>query len=117
MKLKLIFAAMMLGLAMPAAADFETSAEAHETYLVDVRLPQSITGTIAFRTCDTCQFRTERVDGNTRWVIDGRAMSLKRFRAAIQRGVDRTSDPVTVLHHLERDRVIEVSVHILRDAQ
>ena len=112
MKLKLIIAAMMLGLAMPAAADFETIAEAYEVALSEIRLPQSLTGTIAFKPCETCDYRTSRVDGNTRWLVNGQAVSLDRFRAAVKAVADRNNEAVTVLHHLERNRVTEVSVYL-----
>ena len=112
MRLKVFIAAIVLGLALPAAADFETIAEAYEVALSDIRLPQSESGTIAFKTCATCEFSTKRVDEYTRWVVNGQTVSLEKFSAAVRRVADRNSEAVTVLHHLERNRVTEVSVHL-----
>ena len=112
MKLRLFITAMMLGLAMPAAAEFKTIAEAYEVALSEIRLPQSASGTIAFKPCATCDFSTRRVDADTRWVINGKAVSLEKFRAAVRRVADRNNEAVTILHHLERNRVTEVSVYL-----
>lgn len=112
MKLRLFITAMMLGLTLPAAADFKTIAEAYEVALSEIRLPQSESGTIAFRPCAGCDFQTRRIDGSTRWLINGEAVSLDRFRATVRRVADRKTEAVTILHHLERNRVTEVSVYL-----
>lgn len=112
MKLKLFFAAAMLGITMSAAADFETIAEAYEVALSNIRLPQSESGTIAFKPCATCEYSTKRVDENTRWMVNGQSVSLAKFRAAVRRVADRENEAVTVLHHLEWNRVTEVSVYL-----
>ena len=112
MKLRVFITAMMLGLAMPAAADFKTIAEAYEVALSEIRLPQSATGTIAFKPCEGCEYSTRRVDVDTRWLVNGESVSLEGFRAAVRRVADRNTEAVTILHHLERNRVTEVSVYL-----
>ena len=112
MKLKLFIIAMCLGLALPATADYVTIQQAYEVALSDIRLPRSETGTIAYRQCSTCELRTTRVDAETRWLVNGRAVSLKKFREAVSRVADRDNEAVSVLHHLERNRVTAVSVYL-----
>ena len=112
MRLKLFIAALMFGLAMPAAADFKTIEQAYEVALSEIRLPRAEGGTIAFKECSSCDYRTKRVDGNTRWLVNGRSVSLKEFRLAVSRVTDRVNEAVTVLHHLENNRVTEVSVYL-----
>ena len=112
MRLKVFIAAMMLGLAVPAAADYVTIEQAYEVALSEVRLPGSETGTIAFKPCETCDFLTKRVDGNTRWLINGKAVSLQRFREATNGVASREKKAVTVLHHLKNNRITAVSVYL-----
>jgi hypothetical protein len=109
---KLLITATLLALALPAAADFRTVQLAHEVALSEIRLPQSESGTLAFRTCDSCDFRTERVTPETRYLLNGKAIPLEKFRIALSRVQDRESMPVTVLHHLEKDRITQVSVYL-----
>ena len=112
MKLRLFITAMMLGLAMPAAADYVTIEEAYEARLSEVRLPHTEMGTIAFKPCSTCDVTTKRVDAQTRWLINGKMVPLQEFREAMQEVADPTKEAVTVLHHLEKDRVTAVSVYL-----
>ena len=112
MKLKVFIAAAMLGLATPVSADYVTIEEAYEVALSELRLPGSETGTIAFKPCSTCEFYTKRVDANTRWLINGETVSLKKFREAMEGVEDRQKEAVTVLHHLEKNRITAVSVYL-----
>jgi hypothetical protein len=112
MKLRLFIAALTLGLALPVAADFVTIQQAYEVALSDVRLPRSASGTIAYKTCATCSYQTKQIDASTRWLVDGKAVPLKKFREAVQRVTNPGEQPVTVLHHLEMNRVTQVSVYL-----
>ena len=114
MKFKVLIAAIILGLALPVAAQFRQIQEAHEVRLTDLRLPQNEVGTVAFKPCDDCPYQTKRVNANTQWVLDGKTMSLEKFRRGVHNLTDRDNTAVTVLHHLEEDRVTRVSVHIFR---
>lgn len=112
MKTKYLLSVLLLALALPAAADFRTVAEAYEIELSNLRLPQYEAGTIAYRTCDACEYQTTRVSTDTRWILNGRAMSLVNFRQGIAEIKDRNNRYVTVLHHLEDDRVTRVQITI-----
>lgn len=110
MKFKVLIAAIILGLALPAAADFKTVAEAHEVSLRDLLVPQSESGTVSFKTCDGCPYQVKRVGEGTQWVLNGTTLPLAKFRRGLLSIRDRDAAAVTVLHHLEKDRVIRVEV-------
>jgi len=112
MKTKYLLSVLLLALALPAAADFRTVAEAYEIELGNLRLPQNAAGTIAYRTCDACAYQTTRVSTDTRWILNGRDISLVKFRQGIAEIKDRNNRYVTVLHHLEDDRVTRVQITI-----
>ena len=116
MKFKVLIAAIILGLALPVAAQFRTIAEAYEVRLSDLRLPQSEGGTVAYKPCDECSYQTKRVNDDTQWILDGKSLPLEKFRRSLISVTDRANTPVTVLHHLESDRVTRVSVHTVSQA-
>ena len=112
MKTKLLIAIAMMGLALPAAADFTTVQIAYEVALSEVRLPRNEKGTIAFKECADCEYQTKRVSADIRYRVDGRSVSLEDFRQMTDRVVDRDNEAVTILHHLEDNRVTEVSIYL-----
>ena len=112
MKTKLLIALAMMTLALPAAADFTTVHVAYELALSDIRLPRNEHGTIAFKECADCEYKTKRVSANIRYLVDGRSVTLQKFRQLTDRVADRDNEAVTILHHLEDNRVTEVSVYL-----
>ena len=112
MKLKLLITAALLGLALPAAADFKQVQDAYEIALSDLRLPRANGGTIAFKECATCEYRRLRVGSDMRYRLNGKDVTLKQFREAMATVEDRKGEAVTVLHHLERNQVTAVSVNL-----
>lgn len=112
MKSKYLLGVLLLALALPAAAEFRTVAEAYEIELSNLRLPQNAAGTIAYKTCDACEYQTTRVSADTRWILNGRSMSLVKFRKGVAGIKDRKNRYVTVLHHLADNRVTKVALTI-----
>jgi len=112
MKLKVLIAAALLSLALPAAADFKQVAEAYEVALSDLRLPRGNGGTIAFKECDKCEYKRIRVGSDIRYRLNGKDVTLKTFREAMATVENREGEAVTVLHHLERNQVTAVSVYL-----
>jgi len=112
MKLKLLIAAALLSLALPATADFKQVAAAYEVALSDLRLPRAHGGTIAFKECATCEYRRIRVGADMRYRLNGKDVTLKEFSKAMATVQDRKREAVSVLHHLERNQVIAVSVNL-----
>jgi len=112
MKLKVLITAALLSLALPATADMTVVQEAYEVALDNLRLPRAESGTIAFKECDRCEYIRLRVGADTRYQINGKAVPLNKFRAAMFEVDDRGNEAVTVLHHLERNQVTAVSVNL-----
>lgn len=110
MKTKIIISVLLLALALPAAAQFRTVQRAYEVKLADMRLPQSEAGTISFKSCSNCEFQTTRVNAETSWILNGQSISLVKFRDSIAAIENRQKASVTVLHHLENDRITKVTV-------
>jgi len=110
MKTKNLIFVLLLALALPAAAEFRTIQRAYEVELSDLRLPQNEAGTIAFRTCDDCDFLTTRVTVETSWLLNGQSLSLAKFRDGIAKIEERRKKYVTVLHHLEKNQVTKVEI-------
>ena len=110
MKFKIVITAFMLMLAIPAAADFVTSARAYELVLSDLTVPPSQNSKLMFKECDDCDSRSIRLTPRTQFKINGRSMRFDQFREAI-RGVRKPDETLTiVLHHLESDTVKSISV-------
>jgi hypothetical protein len=112
MMTRVLSIALLLAVSCSVPAEIRTVQQAHEVLLADLRLPQTGAGTLGFRSCDECEFRAEQVSANTRWSLNGTAVTLDDFRAGLARVTERASVYVTVLHHLEEDRVTEVSVYL-----
>jgi hypothetical protein len=112
MKIKVLIAALLLGLALPAAANDTVVQKAFEVALDNLRLPRAESGTIAFKECNRCEYVRLRVGADTRYQINGQAVPLRKFRAAMFEVEDRGSKAVTVLHHVKRNQVTAVSVSL-----
>lgn len=110
MKTRIFIAAIILAIALPAAAQFRTVQQAYEVQLTNVRLPQSDAGTLGFRPCAGCDFVTKRLSEDASFVLNGRSMSLEKFRRGLARVKRRQTQWVTVLHHLEQDRITKVEL-------
>ncbi len=112
MNIKILMISLLLSLVLPAAADFTTVEEAYEVALSDLRLPQHKSGTIGLKQCESCDFVTLRVNADTRYSINGKSVQLAQFRAALARVTDRSSEAITIMHHLERNQVTAVLVNL-----
>lgn len=110
MKFKLLIAAIVLGVALPVAAQFGTIAEAYEVRLSDLRMPLNEGGTVAYKPCGACSYETKPVSSDAEWILNGQSLPFAEFRRGIMSIADGDAASVTVLHHLEKDRVIRVQV-------
>jgi hypothetical protein len=117
MKFKIFITALVLSLALPAAAQFELITKGAEVVLSDLRLPRNDGGTIAYKPCRTCDYKTNRVAVDARYEIDGKAMQLSAFRKQLSLVRDRKNQSVTVVRHLESNLVTRVSIYIIRSAE
>ncbi len=112
MKFKVLIAAIALSLALPVTAQVDIVQEAYEVALSNVRLPRVPNGTSAFKECDRCNYAVLRVGADTTYRLNGRPVRLVKFREALASVPNRDDEAVTVLHHLERNQVTEVSVNL-----
>jgi hypothetical protein len=110
MKLRHFLIAALLGFSLPAAADFTTIAEAYELTLSNVQIPATPSSGISFRTCDDCEMQLVRVTPNTQYNVNGETYPLKEFRKRVFNIKNRSDTFVGILHHLESDVVLSVSV-------
>ena len=110
MKIKALIAVLALGLSLSVSAQIRTVQLAHEVRLSDVRLPGSMNGTIAYKTCEDCSYETTRVTSHTTYTFNGQRMTLDKFRVSVGRVSDRNEIYATVLQHLEEDVVTAVTV-------
>jgi hypothetical protein len=109
-KTTLIFALLLLGLS--AAAEFKTVSRAYEIKLSNFRVPATPSSGVIFRECEECKPKLVRVTPNTLYEVNGKAVTLKEFRKNVFQIRDRASEWIVVMHHLESDTVIRVSVTI-----
>ncbi len=116
MKTKLIFTAMALMLTLPVIADFTLITQGYEVVLGEVRLPRNDGGTIAFKPCEECDYVTRRVAPDTRWQINGKAVTLPQFRKRTEHLSNRDNHSVTVTRHIESNRITLIST-IIRDSE
>ena len=112
MKLNVMIAAALIGLALSAAADNRLIQKAYEVALSDLRLPQVEDGTIMFKECEACEYLQIRVGAGTTYRLNGQAIPLAEFRSALLNVADREGQLVTVLRHLELDVVTSVAVNL-----
>ena len=112
MNIKLFLAALILGLALPAAAEYEVVALAHEIALSNFMAPATQNGGLSFKECSACETKTVRVTSDTQYFVDGNSVRLDKFKQAVLPLRNRDAVSVIVKHHLESDTIVSVSVTI-----
>ena len=112
MNIKTLLVAILLGVALPVAADFRTVSLAHEVSLSNFRVPISTNSGVSFKNCDDCDLQTSRATAKTQYVVNGQPITLKEFREMVFQVKDRANTAVIVLQHLETNTIVSVSVNI-----
>ena len=110
MKTRHFIIAALMSVSLPAMADFTTVAEVYELSLADVQVPATPSSGIVFRKCAECDMEVLRVTPNTQYLINGKNYTLKEFRERVFNIRDRAGTYVGVMHNLETDVVLSVSV-------
>jgi hypothetical protein len=108
---KLLVASLVM-LSLSAAADFTTVDLGYEVALSDMTVPVTSSGSLVFKECEDCDAKTIRMTPETRFIVNGRTVKLKDFRKQVFQTHDRSSVPVTIMHHLDSDTVASVSVKL-----
>jgi hypothetical protein len=102
----------LLVVSLPAVAEFTTISKAYEVALSDIRVPATPSSGIIFKACTDCDMTSVRVTPNTQYIVNGKSIELKAFRKAVFQIRDRAAETIIILHHLESDTVVSVSVTI-----
>ncbi|MBT8079590.1 MAG: hypothetical protein KJO31_13515 [Gammaproteobacteria bacterium] len=102
----------LLALSLPAAAELRTITEVYEVDMPDLRLPSIEGGTVSFKTCSECEFRTLRVRSGARFVLNGKDVTLKKFTMAVSNVANREDLIIDVFHHLESNTVTALMVRV-----
>lgn len=112
MKIKGLLILALCALSVSATAQFTTVAPAYEIVLTNFEAPLTENGSLAFKRCDSCELQRVSVTPSTSYQVNGQAIDLADFREAL--GRVRTPDRVAVIvmHHLESDSIMSVSVSI-----
>lgn len=110
MHIRIFLALAMLVLSLPAAAEFSTITQAYEVDLGDLRLPGNVGGTLAFKKCSECASQTIQVNSKTRYVLNGRAVGLERFKSEVEFMRGSRDGVAIVMHHLESNVITRIKV-------
>jgi len=102
----------LLVFSLPAAAEFTTVSQAYEIALSDFRVPATPNSGVIFKECEDCDMVTIRVTPDTQYIVNGKSTALKEFRKNVFNIHDRANETIIVLHHLESNTVVSVSVTI-----
>ena len=88
--------------------------DAHELTLGQITLPRSETGSISFRTCETCADEFLNVTTATRYQRSGEIMTLSEFVAAVNeiRSLNSRTQPalIYVFFNVESKRVTRIEL-------
>jgi hypothetical protein len=102
----MITLALLLSLATGAAArTIEELERGVELTLPNVKLPTATSGTVSFKTCGDCAYRTHRTMDVTVYAANGRALPLPEFLRVVEEIYER---PGTA----ENDAVVAVFLDI-----
>ena len=116
MKLVLtLLGGLMLAASIQATAEFTTVDRAYEVPFEHLRMPESVNGQLAFKQCDDCELMQVDTVPGTRYLINDEALDLADFRLLMFRARSealRAGNVVTVLHNLETDTIVSVSVYL-----
>lgn len=110
MKSRIFVLFAMLLLSFSVTAEMQTHSEAMEVAASDVRLPQSDSGTIAFKQCEECDYQTEPVSAGTVWLLNDKATTLAKFRAAMARIANRNEHLIVITQSMDDQGIVEVSM-------
>jgi len=110
MNIRMMLAAVLTCLSFQASADFTVVSEAYEVSLRDIRLPASVSGTLAFKACETCDYATVRVTATTQYEANNSVLDLEAFRKELDRIRNPRDVTATVLHHLESNTIQAIRI-------
>ena len=103
--------ALLLSLTAPAGARTVIELERGvELILANVNLPTADGGTVSFKTCADCIYRTHRTTDGTVYVANGRALPLPEFLRVADAAAAGDDAVVAVFLDIETERVTRVTL-------
>ena len=108
MTMRTILATILVGLGLPAAAEFTTIEQAYEVPLTHFRVPASVNATVTFRECAECVEFAARVTPDTQYIVNGTPMLLTDFRKLVFTIRDRESTIFVVRRHLSSNTITAI---------
>jgi hypothetical protein len=105
-----IAAIAMLSLSATAATNFVPVTQTYEVAIGDFQAPISTNAMAIFKPCDKCDSMSLRVTPNTQYIVNGKSVTLQKFRDAISLADRRALIPVNVKEHLESKTVVSIKV-------
>lgn len=109
MHIRKVLTLILLGLSLSAAAELRTITEVYEVDQSNVRLPAIPGGTVSIKTCSECDVRTLRMQRDARFVLNGKDVTLLKFKNAVENREDLIID---VVHHLESNTITALMVRV-----
>lgn len=103
-----VISLICIAFAASAHGEGRVISRAYEVALDLFQAPQSENGMATFKECADCDLTQVPVTAATRYSVDGRSVRLDEFRLALLQTGDREAGSITVLHHLETNRVESV---------
>ncbi len=111
MKLKILYAiGLSVFLAHATVAEIRTITLAHEVFVSNFTAPASNNGIVSFKPCRSCDRQNVAVNNATSYLVNRQNVTLAKFRQALHGVRDRDNEVVIVMHHLESDTVVSISV-------
>jgi len=103
--------ALLLALTAPAGARTVIELERGvELLLANVKLPTADSGTVSFKTCADCAYRTHRTMDGTVYVANGRALPLPEFLRVVDAEAANDDAVVAVFLDIASERVTRVTL-------
>ena len=87
-------------------------AESFELDLTQIQMPATALGFIAFKPCSSCSYQRSRAGVETRYEINGNAVTFDQFRRAANGAPNKERALVTVLIDDDSGEITLVSVRI-----
>ncbi len=112
MKNRTTLMAVLLGLALPAAAEIVTLIDAVETSTANLSVPTASNGNLSFKPCaDGCdEIIRVRLTPETNYVLNGVSMDFEDFRKEFYKFRRRSKDYALVSYDTQKNTVTSVRV-------
>jgi hypothetical protein len=116
MRIRILATLLLLGLVNTAGAErvLRDVERPFEITVGQLTLPKDTSGPLTLRACDSCKFNSYRLQGTTKFVLDGREIKYADFARAVDalRG-SAAADATVVSVFIDRttENVTRVAVH------